>query len=139
MQFKKTKEADEIVSLLGEGAELNGEISFTNGLRVDGVVKGKVRSEAALVIGRTGKVDAEVNVKKISIGGEFHGVIHASDRVEIIKDGKVYGDIFSPCLIIEAGAIFEGRCNMSERRTPKQDENTLPIISETGAQKLFQS
>jgi cytoskeletal protein CcmA (bactofilin family) len=122
MQFKKGKEVDEIVSLLGEGAELDGEISFTNGLRVDGVVRGKVKSEAALVIGRAGKVNAEVNVKKISISGEFRGVIHASDRVEIYRDGKVYGDIFSPCLIIEAGAIFEGRCNMSEKRAPRQDE-----------------
>jgi cytoskeletal protein CcmA (bactofilin family) len=122
MQFKKGKEADEIVSLLGEGAEMDGEISFTNGFRVDGVVRGKVKSEAALAIGRAGKVNAEVNVKKISISGEFHGVIHASDRVEIYRDGKVYGDIFSPCLIIEAGAIFEGRCNMSEKRVAKQDE-----------------
>jgi cytoskeletal protein CcmA (bactofilin family) len=122
MQFKKGKEVDEIVSLLGEGAEMDGEISFTNGLKVDGVVRGKVKSEAALVIGRAGKVNAEVNVRKISVSGEFHGVIHASDRVEIYRDGKVYGDIFSPCLIIEAGAIFEGRCNMSEKRVPKQDE-----------------
>jgi cytoskeletal protein CcmA (bactofilin family) len=122
MQFKKGKEVDEIVSLLGEGAELDGEISFTNGLRVDGIVRGKVKSEAALVIGRAGKVDAEANVKKISISGEFRGVIHASDRVEIYRDGRVYGDIFSPCLIIEAGAIFEGRCNMSEKRAPRQDE-----------------
>ncbi len=130
MQFKKGKEADEIVSLLGEGAELDGEISFTNGLRVDGIVRGKVKSEAALVIGRAGRVNAEVNVKIISISGEFHGVIHASDRVEIYRDGKVYGDIFSPCLIIEAGAIFEGRCNMSEKRMPKQDE-LLNIIDQS--------
>jgi cytoskeletal protein CcmA (bactofilin family) len=127
MQFKKGKETDEIVSLLGVGAELNGEISFTNGLKVDGVVKGKVRSEAALVVGRSGKVEAEVNVKKISISGEFHGVIRASDRVEIYKDGKVYGDIFSPCLIIEAGAIFEGRCNMSERRVQQEDNANTSI------------
>jgi cytoskeletal protein CcmA (bactofilin family) len=138
MQFKKGKEADEIVSLLGEGAELNGEISFTNGLRVDGVVKGKVRSEAALVIGRTGKVNAEINVKKISISGEFHGVIRASDRVEIYKDGKVYGDIFSPCLIIEAGAIFEGRCNMSERRTPKQEEGSPVKAIDSNSEKTTQ-
>jgi cytoskeletal protein CcmA (bactofilin family) len=138
MQFKKGKETDEIVSLLGEGVELNGEISFTNGLRVDGVVKGKVRSEAALVIGRAGKVDAEVNVKKISISGEFHGVIRASDRVEIYKDGKVYGDIFSPCLIIEAGAIFEGRCNMSERRSSKQEEGMLLKAIEPNSEKPSQ-
>jgi cytoskeletal protein CcmA (bactofilin family) len=127
MQFKKGKEIDEIVSLLGEGAELNGEISFTNGLRVDGVVKGKVRSEAALVVGRAGKVEAEVNVKKVTINGEFHGVIRASDRVEINKDGKVYGDIFSPCLIIEAGAVFEGRCNMSKRQIQQEENAPNPI------------
>jgi len=125
MQFKKGKEGDEVVSILGEGAELDGEISFTNGLRVDGTVRGKVKSEAFLFVGSAGKVNAEVNVKKISIGGEFRGVIHASDRVEIFKDGKVYGDIFSPCLIIEAGAIFEGRCNMSEKKVPKQEGSAL--------------
>ena len=112
MRFKKGKTADEIVSHLGEGTELSGDISFTNGLRVDGAIIGKVHSEAILEIGPTGKVDAEINVRKVLIRGEFRGSIHASDRVEILKDGKVFGDIFSPCLIIEAGAIFEGRCNM---------------------------
>jgi cytoskeletal protein CcmA (bactofilin family) len=124
MLFKKGKRADDIVSLLGEGAELNGDISFTNGLRVDGTVKGKVRSEATLIIGPAGKVHAEVNVRKITIHGEFKGVICASERVEIHKEGKVTGEIYSPCLIIEAGAFFEGHCKMSEK--PKQD--TAPIL-----------
>ena len=96
MQFKKRKAADEIISLLGKGAELTGEISFTNGLRVEGTIKGKVRSEATLEIGPGGIVDAEVNIRKISINGEFRGVIHASDRVEIRKNGKVFGRYFFP-------------------------------------------
>ena len=134
MRFTKGKAADEIVSYLGEGAELNGEISFTNGLRVNGVVKGKVRSEAILEIGPKGKVDAEVNVRKISVKGEFHGVIQASDRVEIHKDGKVYADIYSPCLIIEAGAVFEGRCNMSngKQTASKKEEEAQPVDSAIG-------
>ncbi len=116
MQFKKGKAEDEIVSHLGEGTELTGELSFKNGLRVDGVIKGKVRAEAVLEIGPMGKVDAEIHVRRILIKGEFRGAIHASGRVEILKDGKVFGDIYSPCLIIEAGAIFEGRCNMLEQK-----------------------
>jgi cytoskeletal protein CcmA (bactofilin family) len=51
MLFKKGKKEDEILSLLGKGAEMTGEISFTNGLRVEGIIKGKVRSEAILEIG----------------------------------------------------------------------------------------
>lgn len=126
MQFMKRKAEDEIISLLGKGAELNGEVTFTNGLRVEGIIKGKVRSEAILEIGPGGLVDAEVNIRKISINGEFRGVIHASDRVEIRKNGKVFGDIFSPCLIIEAGATFDGRCNMrDEKPQAGKDGGTL--------------
>jgi cytoskeletal protein CcmA (bactofilin family) len=139
MQFTKGKAADEIVSLLGQGAELTGEISFTNGLRVNGVIKGKVRSDATLEIGPGGRVDAEVSVRKISINGEFHGVIRASDRVEIHKDGKVFGEIYSPCLIIEAGAFFEGRCNMSDnKRTKTKEEGALLKALDLGPGKSSQ-
>ena len=132
MLFSKRKPEDEIISLLGKGAEMTGEISFTNGLRVEGTIRGKVRSEAVLEIGPGGKVDAEVNIRRISVNGEFHGVIHASDRVEIHKDGKVFGDVFSPCLIIEAGATFDGHCNMSnEKKSTAKDENTPPKIADT--------
>ncbi len=124
MQFTKGKAEDEIVSHLGEGTELTGDISFTKGLRVDGAIKGKVRSDAVLEIGPAGKIDAEVNVRKILIKGEFRGAIRASDRVEILKNGKVFGDIFSPCLIIEAGALFEGRCNMLNQKTESQAQDT---------------
>ena len=122
MMFKK-ESPDAIVSLLGEGAEMVGEISFSNGLRVDGVVKGKIRSEATLVIGPKGRVEAEVHIRRASINGEFHGVIYASDRVEIHREGRLYGDIFTPCLIIEAGALFDGKCNMSEKKLAKPEES----------------
>jgi len=119
MKFKK-EDQDEMTSLLSEGVEFVGDLSFTLGLRVDGVVKGKVRSESILIIGPKGRVEAEVSIKRISINGEFHGVIYATDRVEIHKDGKVYGDINTPCLIIEAGALFEGKCNMSDRKADQE-------------------
>ena len=47
-----------------KGLEFTGELSFTNGLRVNGVIKGKVRSEATLEIGPGGKVDAEVQFEE---------------------------------------------------------------------------
>jgi cytoskeletal protein CcmA (bactofilin family) len=114
MKFKK-ETSDEVTSILAEGTEMTGEITFSQGLRVDGLVRGQIRSEACLDIGPDGRVEAEVRIRRVSISGEFRGVIHASDRVEIHKEGKVYGDIFTPCLIIEAGALFEGKCNMSEK------------------------
>jgi len=99
-------------------------------MRVSGIIKGKVHSEAVLEIGPGGKVDAEVNVRTISISGEFHGIIRALDRVEIHKDGKVFGDIYAPCLIIEAGAVFEGRCNMGDaQKTLARKEEMAPPVT----------
>jgi cytoskeletal protein CcmA (bactofilin family) len=114
MKFKK-ETSDEVTSILAEGTEVSGEVTFAQSLRVDGIVRGKILSEACLSIGPTGRVEAEVRIRRVSVSGEFRGVIHASDRVEIHKEGKVYGDLFTPCLIIEAGALFEGKCNMSEK------------------------
>lgn len=133
MQFKKGRAEDEILSILGEGLEMTGEISFTSGVRVNGVVNGKIRSEAVLEIGPTGKVDAEITIRKILINGEFRGAIHASDRVEIHRDGKAYGDIYTPCLIIEAGAIFEGRCNMSDLKKFSAGEESLLKTVDSGS------
>jgi cytoskeletal protein CcmA (bactofilin family) len=101
-----------------------GEVSFSNRMRVSGVVKGKVHSESVLEIRPGGKVDAEVNVRQLSVSGELHGVVRASDRVEIHKDGKVIGDIESPILIIEAGGIVQGHCNMidSQKTIAKKEE-----------------
>jgi len=124
MGLMQGKSANEVFSLLGEGVELSGDFYFPKGVRIGGVIKGKIRADNSLEIGPTGKVEAEVDVRRISILGEFNGVIRASERVEIHKEGRVLGEIFSPCLIIESGAFFEGHCNMGESAT-----------SEAGAKK----
>ena len=124
MRFKKKRE-NEILSILEEGAEITGVVSFTHGLRVEGLIKGRLHSEAFLVIGPKGRIDAEVIIPRIAISGEFHGIIRASDRVEIHREGKVYGDVYTPCLIIEAGAFFEGKCNMSDGKHSKSEEGTM--------------
>ena len=131
MKLRKDS-ADELQSLLGEGAELVGELAFSHVLLVEGLVKGKVRSEGSLMVGAKGRVEAEVDIKHVCINGEFRGVLRASERVEINKAGRVYGDIYTPCLIIEAGAVFEGRCNMSERGTSKAEGGSPPKTAETG-------
>jgi cytoskeletal protein CcmA (bactofilin family) len=128
MNFKKgTSEA--IVSLLGEGVEIVGEVSFTQGVKIDGVIKGNVKSDASLVVGSKGRVEADISARRISIGGEFRGTVHASERVEILREGKVYGDLYTPCLIIEAGAVFEGRCNMS--KAPRAEEGAVLKVVES--------
>jgi cytoskeletal protein CcmA (bactofilin family) len=138
MKFRKDS-PDEILSILGDGVEMSGDLSFSHGLRVDGLVKGKIRSESTLVIGPTGKVEAEATIRKISINGEFRGIIRASDRIEIRKEGRVYGDLYTPCLIIDAGALFEGKCNMAERRPKVEEPGILKAVEPVESAKAVGS
>jgi len=130
--FKK-ESADEILSILGEGVEFQGELSFTHGIRIDGAVQGRIRSDAAIIVGPKGKVSADIAIRSISISGELRGTVHASERVEIHKMGRVFGDLYTPCLIIEAGAIFEGKCNMMDQSTdPSLRNNAGASVAAAG-------
>jgi cytoskeletal protein CcmA (bactofilin family) len=114
MGFLRGKSANDFGSQICEGVELSGDFYFSKRVYIGGVVKGKIRADALLEVGPTGRIEADAEVRRIFVQGEFQGTIHASERVEIHKEGKVRGEIFSPCLIIESGAFFEGHCNMGE-------------------------
>ena len=133
MKFRR-ESATGGASVLGEGVEIEGELRFAGELRFDGLMRGTIVSEGSLTVGPKGRIEADVKVRRVSFWGEFRGIIHASERVEIHKDGKVYGDLYTPCLIIEAGALFDGKCNMSEDAGANIREEGLLKVVEGGSE-----
>jgi cytoskeletal protein CcmA (bactofilin family) len=102
---------------VGNGTVLTGETTFQAMLRVDGHLTGRVTSEVGtLVIGATGRVDANISVAAAVINGTINGDVTASERVELGRTAKVIGNIHSPRLMIEDGAVFEGSCTMLKSR-----------------------
>jgi cytoskeletal protein CcmA (bactofilin family) len=98
---------------VGAGTVLTGETNFQAMLRVDGHLTGRVSSEnGTLVVGSTGRVDADIIVAAASIGGTVNGDIAAAEKVELGRTARVVGNIQTPRLVIEDGAIFEGNCSM---------------------------
>ena len=98
---------------VGSGTELTGETTFKAMLRVDGHLSGKISSSSGtLIVGATGKIDANVEVAVAVVHGVVNGDIIASQRLELGRASKVNGNIQTPSLIIEQGGIFEGNCKM---------------------------
>lgn len=98
---------------VGSGTVVTGEANFKALMRVDGHLSGKISSTSGtLIVGANGKVDANIEVAVATIQGTVNGDIIASQRLEIGRAGKVNGNIQTPCLVIEQGAIFEGSCKM---------------------------
>src|SRR5947209_16002113 len=99
-----------LTGFVGNGTTLTGEASFKGMLRVDGALSGRVSSaDGTLIISTNGRVDANVEVAIAQIYGTVNGDITASKRIEMGRVAKVTGNIQTPALIIENGAIFEGK------------------------------
>jgi cytoskeletal protein CcmA (bactofilin family) len=63
----------------------------------------------------------------VVISGRFDGVIFAKGRVEIQAKGVVTGEVHSPCLVIDPGGIFDGRCHMLGSSDSASTGVTIPI------------
>jgi cytoskeletal protein CcmA (bactofilin family) len=119
---------------VGNGTALTGEASFKGMLRVDGHLSGKVNSEGGtLIVGNNGQVDADIEVAIATIHGTVNGDIVASQRLELGRAAKVTGNIQTPSLVIEQGAVFEGSCRMVQLKTAmeKQREDREHSVSGT--------
>src|SRR4051812_9260200 len=102
---------------VGNGTALTGEAIFKGMLRVDGHLSGQVKSEGGtLIVGNNGQVDADIEVAVATIHGTVNGDINASQRLELGRAAKVNGNIQTPSLVIEQGAVFEGSCKMVQQR-----------------------
>ncbi len=110
---------------VGSGTVITGEASFKSMLRVDGRFSGRITSgTGTLIVGSGGQVDANIEVSVAQIHGVVNGDIIAGQRIELGRAAKVSGNIQTPSLVIEQGAVFEGSCKMVQLKAaaaPKVD------------------
>lgn len=114
MFFKKgSKPQSRIDSLIGAGTKIEGDVTFTGGLRVDGDVKGNVRAigeqGGTLVISEHARIEGEVHVSHVVINGAIIGPVYSSEFLELQPRARVTGDVQYSNLEMHLGAIVQGR------------------------------
>src|ERR1043166_4667345 len=107
------KPQNRIDSLIGAGTSVEGNVSFSGGLRVDGHIKGSVLSggdtTSTLVLSEHAKIEGEVRVSHAVINGTVVGPIYGEEYVELQSKANVTGDVHYKTLKIQRGAIVQGR------------------------------
>ncbi|HVT03459.1 MAG TPA: polymer-forming cytoskeletal protein [Thermoanaerobaculia bacterium] len=103
---------------LDRGSSFAGELEFEDTMRIDGRFNGKIHSKNELIVGESASIEGDIHVGRVAISGTVRGTIKADQRIEIHRSGKVYSDIDTPTLIIEEGALFQGRCIMGDVQKP---------------------
>jgi len=120
-------------SRLGPSLFVKGEISGNEDLLIDGAVEGVVRlNERTLMIGPRANVRADITAGEVVVRGNLKGNILARGRIEVRNDGSVTGDLTTPQVFIEEGALFKGSIEI-EKSTEKE---TAISGSESGALKV---
>jgi cytoskeletal protein CcmA (bactofilin family) len=112
--FNKTsKPNSKIDSLIGAGTTVEGNVIFTGGLRIDGEIKGSVRTvddqPGTLVLSEHACVDGEVNVAHLVVNGAINGPIRSTEFLELQPCAKVTGDVEYNKIEMHLGAIVQGR------------------------------
>ena len=112
----KTIKDKTIKAFLSKDTEFEGILTFNGTVRLDGHFKGKITSaEGNLIVGESGIIDADIHVSQIVISGEIRGNIIADHKVDIQPPGKIFGNIQTPVLSLQEGAILEGDVHMSPK------------------------
>ena len=109
-----------VKTVLGRGVALKGELSGREDVCIDGEFEGHIRVlGASVTIGANGRVTAEVEADEIVVEGRLDGTLRARQRLLIRCSGHVTGDIETPRLAIEDGAVFRGRVEMPQPGTAR--------------------
>ena len=94
---------------IGRSLVIKGEISGSESLYIDGRIEGTVNlTDNRITIGRNGSVAANITAREVVIMGKVQGNIQCSDRLDVRSEGALTGDVITPRISVEDGALIKG-------------------------------
>lgn len=108
------------VAVIGPGIEIDGSISGSENLLVEGQVKGSIElASYEVTVGKSGKVNADIIGRVIKVSGQVRGDLTGEEKVVIAGSGNVRGNVKAPRVVLEDGAIFKGSIDMDPGESAK--------------------
>jgi cytoskeletal protein CcmA (bactofilin family) len=124
-------------SALGDGTVIQGKLSFDTPVRIDGKLTGEIFSSKALIVGKTGVIDAKVEVACLIILGKVKGDIKATQLIELWEGGSLEGTIETERFTMEEGSLFNGRCKM--RASQSERDKKIKNLNGAGGKEKTES
>jgi len=99
-------------TVLAEGSKFVGKANVAGTFRVEGAAEGTIETADTLVVGSTGGVQADVQVRRAVVNGRFQGKITAREGVEFQSGSQVEADVKAKNMVMEDGVRFSGNCEI---------------------------
>ena len=128
--FGKKKQPP-IKSLIAPGTRIDGNLSFQDGLRVDGEVVGDIRasseSPSILVVSEEARVTGQIHADHVIINGRVTGPVHALELLELQPKARIEGDVSYKALEMHQGATIAGQ--LKPMVGAQEDKPTLKLAA----------
>jgi len=111
----KTETGGEL-NLVAAGTVFEGKLRTPGSIRIDGKIIGEVTAAQNISVGGSGDVDGNITAKNVTIGGKIKGMVVAQEKLVLETKAIVRGDIRAAKLVIDEGAMFDGKCMMAEAK-----------------------
>jgi cytoskeletal protein CcmA (bactofilin family) len=110
---KSSKPQNRIDCLIGVGTQIEGDVTFSGGLRIDGEIRGNVRAvgeqPSMLVLAENARVEGEISVSHLVVNGTVIGPVFCSEFLELQSKARVTGDLQYNSIEMHLGAVVQGR------------------------------
>jgi cytoskeletal protein CcmA (bactofilin family) len=99
---------------------------------LNGTFSGEIASSDTLIIGDKAVVNADIRAGHVLVSGQVVGNVRATERIELKRTARVYGDVEAPVVVVEEGVLFEGHCRMAKpspvaEAAPARDLAVVPL------------
>lgn len=113
----------ELSTIIGKGTIVDGHLNVKNSLRVDGTVRGNIKTSDTVVVGKEGEVEGEIRAKHVLLAGKITGNVKAAGKMFLESSASIHGDIKASRLVIDEGAVFDGKCEMRDTQGPDKGDS----------------
>jgi len=117
-----------IETIVGRGSHVTGDMNINGSAHINGTVDGSVVASGFVTVSETGIVKGGIKGEYAIIGGIVGGNVEVQGKVALGKKGRLKGDVIATRLIIEDGAVFQGRSSMKPEVADEEIETMLPGI-----------
>lgn len=114
-----------ISNRINHGTTFEGSIISDGDIRIEGVIRGTMRTKAKVAVGPTGLIEGDVHCKSADIEGRIIGDLEVSEVLTLKATAVVEGNIYTAKIIIENGAHFDGICNMGTKERKLTNASAL--------------
>ena len=121
---------DKVTTVVADDLEIKGTIKFKTSVMLKGIFEGEIISEGLLVIGQTAKVTATISTRTLISYGEINGNVTAEKQCVLKNTATHNGDLKTPFLAIENGAVFNGAAIMERRESETFHEEAAEAVPE---------